>query len=124
MGDGGGVTAETLHFICHCRFHQCSHTGGLLGIRHATSFYGASQMVLMVKNPPANTRDVKDVGSIPGLGRCPGGGHGNTLQYSCLENPQGQRRLAHYSPYGPKELNTSERLSTHAPASVQSLEGD
>ena len=41
----------------------------------------------MVKNLPANARDIRDVGSIPGLGRSPGGRHGNTLQYSCLENP-------------------------------------
>ena len=41
----------------------------------------------MVKNPPANVGDIKDAGSIPGLGRSPGGGHGNPLQYSCLENP-------------------------------------
>ena len=40
-------------------------------------------MVLVVKNPPAN---VRDAGLIPGSGRCPGGGHGNPLQYSCLEN--------------------------------------
>ena len=47
----------------------------------------ASQMVLVVKNLPANAGDVRDVGSIPGLGRFPGGGHGNPLQNSCLENP-------------------------------------
>ena len=41
----------------------------------------------MVKNPPANAEDPRDVGSIPGLGRSPGEGHGNPLQYSCLENP-------------------------------------
>ena len=40
----------------------------------------------MVKNPPTNMDDVRDVGLIPGLGRSPGGGHGNPLQYSCLEN--------------------------------------
>ena len=40
----------------------------------------------MVKNPPANAEDVGDVGSIPGLGRSPGGGNGNALQYSCLES--------------------------------------
>ena len=44
-------------------------------------------MVLVVKGPPANAGDVKDLGSIPGWGRYPGGGHGNTLRYSCLENP-------------------------------------
>ena len=46
--------------------------------------YWASQVVLVVK--PANAGDVRDSGLIPGLGRCPVGGHGNPLQYSCLEN--------------------------------------
>ena len=41
----------------------------------------------MVKNPPANARDIKDVDLIPELGRSLGGRHSNTLQYSCLENP-------------------------------------
>ena len=41
----------------------------------------------MVKNLPANAGDIRDMGLIPGLGRFPGGGHGNTLQYSCLEDP-------------------------------------
>ena len=40
-------------------------------------------MALVVKNPRANTGDIRDVGSIPGSGRSPGGGHGNPLQYSC-----------------------------------------
>ena len=44
-------------------------------------------MMLVVKNPPASAGDVRYLGSIPGLGRSPGGGHGNPLQYSCLENP-------------------------------------
>ena len=42
----------------------------------------------------------EDLGSIPGLGRCPGVGHGKPLQYSRLENPHGQRSLAGYSPWG------------------------
>ena len=46
-----------------------------------------SQVMLVVKNLPTNTGDIRDVGLIPGLGRSPGGGHGNPLQYSCLENP-------------------------------------
>ena len=46
-----------------------------------------------------------DLGSIPRLGRSPGGGHGNPLQYSCLENPQGQRSLAGCSTLGHKQLN-------------------
>ena len=44
-------------------------------------------MYVYVKNPPANTRDMRDEGSIPGSGRSPGGGNGNPLQYSHLENP-------------------------------------
>jgi hypothetical protein len=44
-------------------------------------------MVLVVKHPSANARDIRDMGLIPGLGRSPGGGHGNPLQYSYLENP-------------------------------------
>ena len=43
-------------------------------------------MTLVVKNPHTNPRVIRDVGSIPGLRRSPGGGHGNPLQYSCLEN--------------------------------------
>ena len=50
----------------------------------------------MVKNQPDNTGDIRDMDSIPGSGRSPGGGHGNPLQYSCLENPHGQRSLAGY----------------------------
>ena len=46
-----------------------------------------SQVVPVVKNPPANAGDIRDKGLIPGLGRFPGGGHGNPLQNSCLENP-------------------------------------
>ena len=49
---------------------------------------GASQVVLAVKNTPANAGDLRDLGPIPGSGRSPGGGHGNPLQYSCLENPR------------------------------------
>ena len=48
---------------------------------------GTSQVVLVVKNPPANAGDLRDVGSIPGLGRSPGGRHGNQLRYFYLENP-------------------------------------
>ena len=47
----------------------------------------ASQVVLVVKKLPANAGDVGDTSSIPGSGRSPGGGHSNSLQYSCLENP-------------------------------------
>ena len=46
-----------------------------------------SQMVLLLKNPPVHAGDIGDVSLIPGSGRSPGGGHGNPLQFSCLENP-------------------------------------
>ena len=69
-----------------------------------TSF-GDSQVVLVVRNLPANAGDIRDVGSIPGLGRSPGGGNGSPLQCSCLENPRdgggawgamGSHRVGHY----------------------------
>ena len=50
-------------------------------------FIWASQVVLVVKNPPANAGDIRDTGSMPGSGRSPGEGNGNPLQYSCLKNP-------------------------------------
>ena len=69
-------------------------------------------MVLVVKNLPASAGDIRDVGSLPGLGRS-GVGNGNPLQYSCLENLHGQRSLVGCSPGGRKELDTAERLSTY-----------
>ena len=54
--------------------------------RELDSSYGASQVVLVVKNLPANVGDLRDMGLIPESERFPGGGHGNPLQYSCLEN--------------------------------------
>ena len=57
--------------------------------------------------------DETDADSVPGLGGSPGGGHGNTLQDFCLENPHEQRSLVGYSPWGHKESDTTEQLSTH-----------
>ena len=65
-------------------------------------------MAQMVKN----AYSAGDLGLIPGLGRSLGGEHGNPLQYSFLENPHGQRSLAGYCPWGCKESDTTERLST------------
>ena len=59
-----------------------------------------------------STRNVGDLRSIPGLGSSPGDGIGYPLQYSCLENPHGQKSLVGYSPWGRKESETTERLST------------
>ena len=52
-----------------------------------------------------------DLGSNPGSGRSPGEGNGNPLQYSCLQNPHGQRSLAGYHPWDRKESNTTEPLT-------------
>jgi hypothetical protein len=52
---------------------------------------GASQVALMVQNPPVNAGDMRDTGSILGSGRPPGGGNGKPLQYSCLKNPMDRR---------------------------------
>ena len=68
----------------------------------------ASQMALVVKNLPANAGDVRDGGSIPGLGRFPGGGHGNPLQSSCLENPMDRGAWWAIVPEGHKESYTTE----------------
>ena len=74
----------------------------------SSSSYKASQVALMVKNPPANRGDIGDANSNPGWGRFPGGGYGNPLQYSCLDNPHGQRSLVGYSLKGHKELDTTD----------------
>ena len=65
-------------------------------------------MALVVKSPPANAGVLRDVGLIPGSGRSPGGGHGNLLQYSCLENPMDRGALVGCCPRDHKELNTAE----------------
>ena len=64
----------------------------------------ASQVALVAKNLPANTGDMR----LPGPGRSPGGGHGNPLHHSCLENPHGQRSLVGCSPWSHKESHRTE----------------
>ena len=64
-------------------YYEQVRTDNFLGLRVCL---WASQVVLVVKNPAANTGDLIDVGPIPGLGRSPREGHGNPLQYSCLEH--------------------------------------
>ena len=73
----------------------------------------APQVAPAVKGLPANAGDVRDEGSIPGSGRSPRGGHGNPLQYSCLENPLGQSSLAGYYRVA-KSRTGLKRLSTPA----------
>ena len=68
-------------------------------------------MTQRVKNLPASDGDS---GLSPGSGRSPGGGNGNPLQYSCLENSHGQRSLVGYSPWDPKQSDATEPLSSAA----------
>ena len=83
------------------------HTGYDAVMKHLLGL--TCQVGSVVKNPPTSAGDVA---SIPGLGRSLGAGNGNPLQSSCLENPHGQRSLVGYSPWGCKELDMTEQLST------------
>ena len=74
-----------------------------------TQLTWASRVVVVIKNPSANPRDTGEAGSIPRSGRSAGGGKGNPLQNSCLENSMDRgRSLAGYSPWGHKELDITE----------------
>ena len=75
--------------------------------------YAASQVALMVKNPPANVGDITDPGSIPGLGKSPGGGHDNPLQHSCLENPMDRGTWQATVPRVTKSQTRLKQLSMH-----------
>ena len=68
---------------------------------------GASHVVLVIKKLPANSGDIRDAVSVPGLGRSPGGGHGNPLQSSCLENLT-DRETSGATVYAVVELDTTE----------------
>ena len=73
------------YFSCFLDIHQDKPQRSLISI----TIYNrrVSQVALVVKHPPANAGDIRNMGSIPGSGKTPRGGHGNPLQYSCLENP-------------------------------------
>ena len=71
----------------------------------------ASLVAQLVKSLPANAGDARDAGSIPGLGRCPGEGNGNPLQYSCLGESHGQRSLVGYGPWGRNKSDTTEHCT-------------
>ena len=74
--------------------------------------YGTSQVALVIKNPPANAGDIRDMGSIPGMGRSLGGGHGSPVHLP--GEWHGQRSLVGYSPQGHKEVDMIEAtLHTH-----------
>ena len=79
----------------------------------ALEYHWASQVVLGVRNTPANAVDIRHAGSIPESGRFPGGGHGNSLQYSCLENSMGRGTWRATVHGVAKKRTWLKRLSTH-----------
>ena len=87
------------HTHTHTHTHIYTHVG----------FLGDTE----VKNQPANTGDAGDSGLIPGLGRSPGGGNSNPLQYSCLKNPKDRGAWRATVHGGRKELDRTERLNAH-----------
>ena len=86
------------------------------GIRHLSKLSCTTQPLLKPSRGGSDgkefTCNAGDLGSVPGLGISPGEEHSNPLQYSCLENPHEQKSLAGCSPWGHKEADVTERLST------------
>ena len=74
------------------------------------TFVQASQVTLVVKNPPANSGDARDMSSIAGAGSSPGVGNGTPLQYSCMEKYHEQGSLAGCSPWGWKQSDMTEHI--------------
>ena len=82
-------------------------------LRNLHTVCQASQVALVVKNPPANSRDIRVRGSTHGSGRSPGEGHGNPLQHSCLENPMDKEAWQITVLMVTKSQTTQKRLRTH-----------
>ena len=103
------------HINLQCPYILCRHPAPPLWLRVMLWAHGILMYVSFPRGSGGKESlcSVGNLGLIPGLGRSPGGGPGNPLQYSCLENPHGQRNLEGYSPWGHKELDTTEQLSRH-----------
>ena len=106
-----GAWVKILWQSCHSLLFHCTHKS-CKSVRSDYSFPGGS-------GGRESACSVGGLGLIPGSGRSPGGEHGIPLQHSCLENPHGQRSPAGYSPWGHKEQDTTEPLSStqHIPSS-------
>ena len=89
------------------------HKGNKLSGDSLFTIWGAHlRGALVAQTGKESACNAGDPGSIPGRGRSPGVGNGNPFQYSWLENPHGQRSLALYSPWGRKEVDKTERLTS------------
>ena len=106
----GGTLGFDTSAVCVCFFFSLTWHSGM---KRSQRISGVSQVALVVKNPPACVGDIRDMGLIPGSGRSPGGGNGNPLQYSYLENPMDREASRAYSPWGLKESGMTEVLSIH-----------
>ena len=102
--------ADWLFFINTSYMQICLRGKILTSLRYVWGFQGG----LAVKNPPPNSGEVRDAGLIPGSGRSPGGGHGNPLQYSCLENPKDRGTWQITVHRAAKSETLLKRLSMHA----------
>ena len=80
------VSTQGTHSCCVAHLALQLHGLKVMFLNAIHILSWVSQVTLVVKNPPANAGDIKDMGLIPGLGRSPGGGNGSPLQHSCLEN--------------------------------------
>ena len=96
--------------VLHSIYSLSWYISIFVGSHYSTQMF--SQVVLVVKNLPANAGDERDAGLTLELGRCPGIGIGNSLQYSCLENSMNRGGCVGYSPWGHKESDMTERLCT------------
>ena len=107
LTDSGSSDTHSKVPLHHCLlgFLDCLIHLGLPSTMRST---WASQVVLVVKSLPADTGDMSDLVSIPASGRSPGGGHGNPLQYSCLENPMDKEALQATVHGGHKKSDTTE----------------
>ena len=93
-------------------FTECTKPIKYLSTKYKT--IRPSKVALVVKNLPANAGDTRDAGPNPGSGRSPGEGNGNTLQYSCLENPM-DRGSCQAAVHGVTKSQTRQQLSTQFP---------
>jgi len=104
-----GSSRDQTCILCICRcilYHWATWKTHML-YKQAYIHTRASQVGLVVKHLPASAGDIRDIGSIPGLGRSPGGEHGNPLQCSCLENPM-DRGAWQATVHGVTESDSSE----------------
>ena len=113
-----GVLSAESHDLVLEQFSLSALTAMEIRAMFSVTFYNSKNYICLcihtslVAKTGKNTCNVRDLGSIPGLGRSPGGGRANLLQFTRLKNPHGHRSLQGYSPWGRKESVMTEQLNT------------